>query len=108
MVADEDGQLKELLFNNQPLVERVPRGNSEEVFRLLNDKIAESVTALKTNGGDQSVEKQEVEIDPDYELRYTNIISAISACSGKMENGRMIRYFSRIKFSSPRKGSTPE
>lgn len=108
MVADEDGQLKELLFNNQPLVQRVPRGNSEEVFRLLNEEIARSVTALKTNGGDQSVEKQEVEIDPDYELRYTNIISAISACSGKMENGRMIRYFSRIKFSSPRKGSTPE
>ncbi|MCP4170557.1 MAG: hypothetical protein GY758_07280, partial [Fuerstiella sp.] len=57
-----------------------------------------SVNALKAAGPD-ALEKQEVEIDPDFGLHYKNIIEAISACSGKMVDGKMVRYISRIKFA---------
>lgn len=103
MLADpETGRLQDLLFNEKSL------GAGPKVFDVLNDEISRSVSALQAAGGAQTIEKQEVEIDPDYELDYENIIGAISACSGKMDNGRMIRFFSHIKFAPRREPRTQE
>ena len=86
------GALSQLLFNGPPM------GNDSTAFQRLNLEIFKSVNALKAAGPD-ALEKQEVEIDPDFGLHYKNIIEAISACSGKMVDGKMVRYISRIKFA---------
>lgn len=88
----ETGELAQLYFNGQGL------GTGGGAFQLLNNEILKAVNALKAAGPD-NVDKQEVEIDPDYGLDYEYIISAIGACSGKMVDGRMVRYISRIKFA---------
>lgn len=93
MIADPDtGELASLTFNGIQL------GNGPRSFQLLNAEILKAVRAL-TAAGPGNLDKQEVEIDPDFRLKYKNIISAISACSGKMEQGKMVRYISRIKFA---------
>lgn len=92
MIADANGQLAQLTFNGRDM------GRGDEAFQRLNVEVLKAVNALRS-AGPANVDKQEVEIDPDYALDYANIISAISACSGKMENKKMIRYISRIKFA---------
>ncbi len=92
LIAGANGQLADLQFNQQSL------GNGPGAFAALNDQILKTVNSLKAIGPD-NLDKQEVEIDPDFNLNYRYIISAISNCSGKMVDGRMIRYISRIKFA---------
>lgn len=92
MIADVNGQLASLTFNGRDM------GNGSAAFQRLNMEVLKAVNALRA-AGPANVDKQEVEIDPDYNLDYSNIIAAISACSGKMENKQMIRYISRIKFA---------
>lgn len=93
MFADPDtGELADLTFNGQSM------GNGPNAFLRLNAEILKSVNALRA-AGPENLDKQEVEIDPDFGLQYKNIISAISACSGKMVDGKMVRYISRIKFA---------
>jgi biopolymer transport protein ExbD len=86
------GELSQLFYNSQPM------GNGRPAFQRLNLEILKSVNALRA-AGPGTLDKQEVEIDPDYSLHYKNIIAAISACSGKMVDGKMVRYISRIKFA---------
>lgn len=90
--SPNSGELQQLYFNGNAL------GTGRGAFALLNEEILKSVNALKATGPG-NLDKQEVEIDPDYNLNYEYIISAISACSGKMVEGRMVRYISRIKFA---------
>lgn len=92
LLADANGELAELRFNNQPL------GAGPKAFDLLNQKIGEAVNRLIA-AGPSNVDKQEVEIDPDYNLNYGYIMSAISACSGKLEAGGVTPYIRRIKFA---------
>lgn len=92
MIADANGQLAQLTFNGREM------GRGSEAFQRLNLEVLKSVNALSA-AGPGTVDKQEVEIDPDYGLDYSNIIAAIGACSGKLENKKMIRYISRIKFA---------
>ena len=93
MEAGANGQLSQLYYNGQPM------GADSDAFIRLNREVAKTVDALKA-AGPASLDKQEVEIDPDYGLAYKNIIAAISACSGTLdEKGNTIRYISRIKFA---------
>jgi len=92
LIAGADGQLADLQFNQQSL------GQGPAAFALLNDQVLKDVNSLKA-AGPENLDKQEVEIDPDFNLDYRHIISAISNCSGKMVDGKMIRYISRIKFA---------
>lgn len=94
LIADPDtGELANLTFNSQSL------GNGPNSFLRLNAEILKSVNALRA-AGPENLDKQEVEIDPDYGLQYKNIIAAISACSGRLdEKGNMIRFISKIKFA---------
>ena len=100
LIAGADGQLAELQFNQQSL------GRGAAAFDLLNDQILKTVNSLKA-AGPEAIDKQEVEIDPDFNLNYEHIISAISKCSGKMVDGKMVRYINRIKFAPIREQNRP-
>ena len=94
--ADGTGELKALFFNGTNL------GGGEQAFAKLNSEVFRAITALAAIGPDQQ-EKQEVEIDPDYNLHYRYIINAIGACSGRLgQNGIPVRYISKIKFAPRR------
>ena len=93
MQADASGELAVLTFNGEDL------GGGVNAIRMLNSRVERSVLAI----GEQQVEKQEVEIDPDYDLDYEYIIGAIGACSGKIQNGRPISFLQKIKFAPIRK-----
>jgi len=90
------GDLNALYFNGSNL------GGGEQAFARLNSEVFRAITALAAIGPDQQ-EKQEVEIDPDYNLHYRYIINAIGACSGRLgKNGVPVRYISKIKFAPRR------
>jgi hypothetical protein len=93
MQADASGELVSLSFNGENL------GGGPSAISSLNSKVFRSITALQAIGSDQ-LEKQEVEIDPDYNQNYRYIINAIGACSGRIgQNGVHIPYLQRIKFA---------
>lgn len=94
LIADPDSrELADLQFNGQSL------GRGPNAFLRLNSEILKAVNALRA-AGPENLDKQEVEIDPDYGLRYQNIIFAISSCSGRLdEKGNTIRFISKIKFA---------
>lgn len=96
MEADNSGVLRALYFNGRNL------GSGDGAFVKLNSEVFGAIRALAAIGPDQQ-EKQEVEIDPDYNLHYENIIYAIGACSGRLgPNGIPVRYLSKIKFAPRR------
>lgn len=100
LTADETGELRSLQFND------VDFGAGPEAFRRLNDEIHAVVTALQNVGpadAENGAEMQEVELDPDFGLDYRHVISAISACSGKVTaEGTTVPLLSRIKFAQIR------
>jgi len=58
--------------------------------------------------GDQSgpgsiAAETEVELDCDYNLKFENVIHAITAVSGRVENGRIVKVIEKIKFAPPKK-----
>jgi biopolymer transport protein ExbD len=59
-------------------------------------------------GGDDAgpgagFEGAEVELDCDYNLRYENVVAAITAVSGKVgDDGRIIKLIEKIKFAPPK------
>jgi len=53
----------------------------------------------------QIQESAEVEFDCDYNLRYENVIAAVSAVSGyRTESGEVVKLVEKIKFAAPRPG----
>lgn len=53
--------------------------------------------------GPGALESTEVEFDCDYNLRYEYVIQAITAVSGYIDAGRVIKLVEKIKFTPPRK-----
>jgi hypothetical protein len=98
--AGADGELQRLLFNDRDF------GGGPAAFDLLNGEINKVVQALQNVGpanADGGAEAQEVELDPDFALDYKYVISAISACSGRMTaEGTTVPLLSRIKFAQIR------
>ena len=93
MEADAQGELVSLSFDGENL------GGGPNAISSLNSRVFRRITGLQAIGSDQ-LEKQEVEIDPDYNLNYRYIINAIRACSGRVgHNGVHIPYLQRIKFA---------
>jgi len=97
LVANEDGTLGNVLFNNNPL------GVGEQAFQKLNNKVRD---AVGFRGGKPLNEEMEVEIKADYDLHYRYTISAVSACTGTMQKTadgdmQLFRYVEKIKFAPP-------
>jgi len=96
MESDAAGDLQTLFFNGTSL------GGGDQALAKLNSEVFRAITALQAIGKEQQ-EKQEVEIDPDYNLHYRYIINAIGACSGRLgPNDIPVRYITRIKFAPRR------
>jgi biopolymer transport protein ExbD len=93
LIATPEGGLGSLKLGQRSL------GNDARAFAQLNSEI------LKIIGrpGNPLTKDVEVEIDADYNLNYSYVIQAISACTGSMRNGRLVRYVEKIKFAPPRK-----
>lgn len=92
MLSDEDGNLTDLRFGQRSL------GNGPDAFQRLTNEI------IKVTGTPGEVpNEQEVEIDADYKLRYEYGIACIGACTGKVQDGKMVRYIEKIKFSQVKK-----
>ena len=53
-------------------------------------------------GGPIAAAATELELDCDYNLKYTNVIRIISHCTGYVENGRVVKLAEKIKFRAPR------
>ena len=98
--AGADGELQRLLFNDRDF------GGGPDAFDLLNGEVNKVVQALQNVGpanADRGAEAQEVELDPDFALDYKYVISAISACSGRMTaEGTTVPLLNRIKFAQIR------
>jgi len=48
-------------------------------------------------------EGPEIEIDSDYNLRYENVINAITAVSGYKDGNQVVKLIEKIKFAKPRR-----
>ena len=94
LIADPaTGELVDLQFNNRSF------RNGDTAFQILNDEVRKSVNALRA-AGPGNVEKQEVEIDPDFNLDYRYTLRAMSSVSGtRMPDGSIAPLFSKVKFA---------
>ena len=52
-------------------------------------------------GGTPAAAVTEVELACDYHLKYRNVIAVITACTGYVENGQVLRMVEKIKFRPP-------
>jgi biopolymer transport protein ExbD len=96
MIADPAGNLVSLQMGSRKL------GNDERAFVQLNSEILRAIGG--TPGGPASKDT-EVEIDADYNLHYSYVISAIGACTGRFDERtkQIVRYIEKIKFAPPRR-----
>ncbi|MDX1946310.1 MAG: biopolymer transporter ExbD [Pirellulaceae bacterium] len=91
MQADSTGNL-----GNMTLAER--SFNGADRWAQLHNYIASVV------GEGSMAASAEVELDCDYNLKYENVINAVTAVSGRMgADGQIIKLVEKIKFSPPRK-----
>jgi biopolymer transport protein ExbD len=87
--ANPDGSLKQVYFGSRGLGNAFPQS-----FQALNNEIASWV-----GGSGGATDDLEVELIPDYNLHYRYIVKAISACRGRMVNGKQYTYIEKIKFA---------
>lgn len=90
--AAPDGSLAAIAMNGTPVAD----------FDELRKRIIGLVGA--DSGPNSLAEKTEVEFDADYALKYVNVVKAITAVSGKIENGQIVELIRKIKFTPPKKG----
>ena len=90
--AAPDGSLAGIAMNGTPVAD----------FDELRRRIIGLVGA--DSGPNSLAEKTEVEFDADYALKYVNVVKAITAVSGKLENGQIVELIRKIKFTPPKKG----
>ena len=89
--AGQDGALAAIVMNGTIVTD----------FDELRKKV---VAIVGTDTGPNSLaEKTELELDCDYALKYSNVVKAISAVSGTVQNGQIIEMIKKIKFTPPKK-----
>jgi biopolymer transport protein ExbD len=94
LTAKGDGTLESVVLNDQPL------GTGEAAFEELNRRV---LAAIGRPGGPLSKEI-EAELDPDYELRYSEVVRAMTAVTGRLDPAtkQVRRYVEKVKFARPR------
>ncbi len=90
--AGPDGKLMGIELGNRSLGTR---------FAALRAQIRDMVGDSAGPGGSSA----EVELDCDYELKYTYVIEAITAVSGYVKDGYVQKLVEKIKFAPPRRKS---
>ena len=92
--AGADGSLASIAMN----------GSAVADFEELRRKV---ISLVGTDTGPNSLaEKTEVELDCDYSLKYANVVRAITAVSGKVQDGQSVELIKKIKFTPPKKGGS--
>ena len=90
--AGPDGALAGIAMNGQPV------GDFEELRKRI-------LALVGTDSGPNSLaERTEVELDCDYGLKYVNVVRAITAVSGKVQDGQIVELIKKIKFTPPKRG----
>ena len=68
------------------------------------DKLRSNVVSLIGTGAPaEGDEGPELEIDTDYNLRYSYVIQAITAVSGYKDGDQVVKLIEKIKFAKPRR-----
>ena len=90
--ASPDGGLASIAMN----------GTAVTDFDELRKRI---IGLVGTDTGPNSLaERTEVELDCDYALKYVNVVRAITAVSGKVQDGQVVELIKKIKFTPPKRG----
>lgn len=95
MIANPDGTLAALQFGRRNL------GTGDRAYAELNQQV---LAVIGRPGGAFSKDLA-VEIDPDYELDYAEVMKAITAVSGRVDpiSKQPRKYLEKVKFAKPRK-----
>lgn len=89
LVAGVDGSCQDIIMND--------RSFGGEGWGALHDQISQLV------GSGSLDDSAEVELDCDYNLKYENVIKAITAVSGeRLPNGDILKLIEKIKFAPPK------
>ncbi|MEE2795855.1 MAG: biopolymer transporter ExbD [Planctomycetota bacterium] len=86
LASDAEGMLTGISMNGEPVKD----------FDELRQRVASFVDIALESGA--SLEDVELEIDSDYQLDYINVVDAITAVSGRIENGQLIEMVKKISF----------
>jgi biopolymer transport protein ExbD len=90
--AGADGSLAGIAMNGTPVND----------FEELRKRV---IGLVGTDTGPNSLaERTEVELDCDYALKYVNVVRAITAVSGKVQDGQVVELIKKIKFTPPKRG----
>lgn len=87
MTAGPDGALAGLTMNGSPVRD----------FEELRTKVVGIVGTA--TGPNSLAENTEVELDCDYQLSYDNVVRAITAVSGMVQDGQVVELIKKIKFT---------
>jgi biopolymer transport protein ExbD len=90
--AGPDGSLSSIAMNGNPVID----------FNDLQKKVVSLVG--KGRGPDSLADRTEVEMDCDYGLKYANVVRAITAVSGTVQDGQIVELIKKIKFTPPKAG----
>lgn len=90
ITATDTGQIGSIRFGDVPV-------------QSLGDLRSKIRNMVGDAPGPGSLESTEVEFDCDYNLRYEYIVQAITAVSGYIQDGQVIKLVEKIKFAPPRK-----
>jgi biopolymer transport protein ExbD len=90
--AGADGSLAGIAMNGATVAD----------FEELRKRV---IGLVGTDTGPNSLaERTEVELDCDYSLKYVNVVRAITAVSGKVQDGQVVELIKKIKFTPPKRG----
>lgn len=92
LTADPAGGLLAITMNGEPVAG----------FADLQQRVAGIVAAAVAAGG--TAADVELELDSAEELRYAHVVKAITAVSGRVEDGRVIEMIKKISFTPPAAG----
>ncbi|MBN2218225.1 MAG: biopolymer transporter ExbD [Pirellulales bacterium] len=93
LTADRNGGLTGVYLGEARMADAAP-------FEELRERIMQIVG--DDAGPGSAVEDSEVELDCDYNLRFEYAIDAITAVSGKIRHGEIIKLIDKIRFAPPR------
>jgi biopolymer transport protein ExbD len=95
LIANPDGTLAALQFGRRNL------GVGDRAYAELNRQV---LNVIGRPGSSLSSDIA-VEIDPDYELHYSEVMKAITAVSGRVDpiSKQPRKYLEKVKFAKPRK-----
>ena len=96
--SDADGRLDAVYLVEARMPDDAP-------FQALRERIVQIVG--DDAGPGSGAEDQEVELDCDYNLRFEYAIDAITAVSGKVQHGEIVKLIDKIKFTPPREVPMP-